>query len=165
MQLILETWRYCPKVTITWVWTVQNFLSCCVRIRHNVCINSSPPSAAYMRQWTGSALVQVMACRLFGAWLIGPICTNFNEVGIKIQNFSFMKMHLKMLSAKLQPFCPRGDELMYNFLPYCARKCGSATFPGFPYGLYFLEKSDYGYVGHGKVINFLKLKQIVLEKS
>ena len=28
------------------------------------CINSSPTSAAYMRQWTGSALVQVMACRL-----------------------------------------------------------------------------------------------------
>ena len=26
-----------------------------------------PPSAAYMRQWTGSALVQVVACRLFGA--------------------------------------------------------------------------------------------------
>ena len=30
-------------------------------------INSSPPSAAYMRQWIGSALVQIMACRLFGA--------------------------------------------------------------------------------------------------
>ena len=28
---------------------------------------SSPPIAAYMRQGTGSALVQVMACRLFGA--------------------------------------------------------------------------------------------------
>ena len=27
--------------------------------------NSSPPSAAYMRRWTGSALFQVMACRLF----------------------------------------------------------------------------------------------------
>ena len=27
-------------------------------------INSSPPSAAYMRRWTGSALAQVMACRL-----------------------------------------------------------------------------------------------------
>ena len=27
----------------------------------------SPPSAAYMRQWTGSALIQIMACRLFGA--------------------------------------------------------------------------------------------------
>ena len=30
-------------------------------------LNWSPPSAASMRQWTGSALVQVMACRLFGA--------------------------------------------------------------------------------------------------
>ena len=29
--------------------------------------NSSPPSAAYMRQWIGSTLVQIMACRLFGA--------------------------------------------------------------------------------------------------
>ena len=30
-------------------------------------INSFPPSAAYMRQWTASALLQIMACRLFGA--------------------------------------------------------------------------------------------------
>ena len=29
--------------------------------------NSAPPSAAYMRQWTVLALVQVMACHLFGA--------------------------------------------------------------------------------------------------
>ena len=28
---------------------------------------SSPPSAAYMRQWIGSALFQIMACHLFGA--------------------------------------------------------------------------------------------------
>ena len=35
----------------------------------HILINSYPPSAAYimyMRQWTGSALVQVMTCRLFG---------------------------------------------------------------------------------------------------
>ena len=32
----------------------------------SVKINSSPPNAAYMLQWTGSALVQVMGCRLFG---------------------------------------------------------------------------------------------------
>ena len=30
-------------------------------------INLSPPSAAYMRQWIVTALVQMMACRLFGA--------------------------------------------------------------------------------------------------
>ena len=28
--------------------------------------NTSTPSAAYMRQWTRSALVQIKACRLFG---------------------------------------------------------------------------------------------------
>ena len=33
-----------------------------------------PPSAAYMRQWTWSSLVQVMACRLSGAKpLPGPM--------------------------------------------------------------------------------------------
>ena len=29
-------------------------------------VNSSIPSAAYMRLWTGSALVQITSCRLFG---------------------------------------------------------------------------------------------------
>ena len=35
------------------------------RIRYN--LTHIPPSAAYVRRWTGCALVQVMACRLFGA--------------------------------------------------------------------------------------------------
>ena len=48
----------------------------CIWFRHQcaICnkesitgINSSTPSAAYMCQWIGSALVQIMACRLFGA--------------------------------------------------------------------------------------------------
>ena len=30
-------------------------------------VNSSPPYAVYMYQWSGVALVQIMACRLFGA--------------------------------------------------------------------------------------------------
>ena len=33
----------------------------------SVWYNSSPPSAACMRQWTRQASVQIMACRLFGA--------------------------------------------------------------------------------------------------
>ena len=38
-------------------------------LNHNLIhfISSSPASAAYMRQWTGSSLVQVMACRLLDA--------------------------------------------------------------------------------------------------
>ena len=44
---------------------------------HLFYINLSSPSAAYMRQWFGSALVQVMACRLFGAkpLLLEPVLT------------------------------------------------------------------------------------------
>ena len=36
--------------------------------------------------------------------LIGPLGTNFSEILIKIQNFSFTKMNLKISSAKWQPF-------------------------------------------------------------
>ena len=56
-----------------------------------------------------------MACRLVGAkplsepvlgiLFIGPWETNFSEILIGIQTFSFKKMHLKMLSAKWRPFC------------------------------------------------------------
>ena len=49
-----------------------------------------------------------------GLFSIGPLGTNCSEILIKIQNFSFMTMHLKISSAKWQPFCPRGDELMEN---------------------------------------------------
>ena len=72
-------------------------------------------------QWIGSALVQIIACHLFGAKplskqvldivLIGPLGTNFSEIWIEIQNFSFTKMPLKMSSGKWWPFCPGGDEL------------------------------------------------------
>ena len=34
----------------------------------------------------------------------------FSKILIKIQNFSFTKMYLKIPSAKRRPFCPEGDE-------------------------------------------------------
>ena len=41
-------------------------------------INSCPPCAAYMRQWIGSALVQTIACRLFGIKpLFQPMLSNY----------------------------------------------------------------------------------------
>ena len=38
-------------------------------------------------------------------FLMEPLGTNFNEILIGIQTFSFKKMHLKMASAKWRPFC------------------------------------------------------------
>ena len=77
--------------------------------------NSSPPSAAYMRQWIKSTLVQIMACRLFGAKQLSklstrPLGTNFSEMPIKIRNFSVTKMYLKISPAKWRPFFPGGVE-------------------------------------------------------
>ena len=90
---------------------------------------SSPLSAAYMRRGTGSAMAQIMACRLDGAKpLSKPIAdmlsfgtqeTQFNEISFESHLFSFKKMRLKMSSAKWRPFCPGGDELTsYYSLPF-----------------------------------------------
>ena len=46
-----------------------------------------------------------------GLLSIGHVGTKFSEIQNKIPDFSFMKMHLKMLSAKRRPFCPGEDEL------------------------------------------------------
>ena len=40
-----------------------------------------------------------------GIFIIGPKGANFSEILIEILKFSFKKMHLKVLSAKLWPFC------------------------------------------------------------
>ena len=84
--------------------------------------NSSPPSAPYMRQWIGSALVQIMTCRLFGAkpsfkpmlglvnWTLrNKLKWNFNQNTV---NVSFKKLHLKISSTKRRPFYPGGDGLI-----------------------------------------------------
>ena len=90
-----------------------------VYITH-VIFNSSPPSAAYLHQWIGWALVQIMACSLLGAnpssepvsgycqW--NPWEETADKFLIKIQNFLFTKMHLKISSVKLRSFCFGGDE-------------------------------------------------------
>ena len=48
---------------------------------------------------------QAIVCTNAGKLLIGPLGTNFNEMLIKIITFSFMKMRLKVSSAKWRPFC------------------------------------------------------------
>ena len=40
-----------------------------------------------------------------GILLIWPLGTNFSEILIAIETFSFKKMHLKISSAKWRPFC------------------------------------------------------------
>ena len=66
---------------IAWHWDVEKSDNTCHLILKWNCpvsnhivmsmlVCPSPPSAPYIRQWTGPALVQVMACRLFGDKLL-----------------------------------------------------------------------------------------------
>ena len=48
---------------------------------------------------------KAIICTNVGLLSIGPLGTNFNEISIGIQIFSFKKMHFKMSSAKWRPFC------------------------------------------------------------
>ena len=81
-------------------------------------INSSPPSAAYMHQWTGSALVQEMACRLFGAKpLPEPMLAccqldSWEQISVKFESEFYhlykKKMHLKLSFANMAAILSRG---------------------------------------------------------
>ena len=90
------------------------------RVCTTINVNSSPHSAAYVRRWIGSALLQIMVCRLFGTKpLSGQTFRYFQELSpgslvyrnnlqwnfIKVENISFTEMHLNISSVKWQPFC------------------------------------------------------------
>ena len=75
-------------------------------------LNSSRLSDVYRHQYTETPLVQLMACRLFGAkpfWanagllLIEPLGTSFSEMWIKIQKCP-CKKKLKLLFANCRSF-------------------------------------------------------------
>ena len=79
------------------------FISCLVfnspSLVSNTCI-SGLGQHWFRRQaitWTNAGLLSIR-----------PLGTNFSEIWIEIQNFSFMEIHLKMLSAKLAAILSRG---------------------------------------------------------
>ena len=53
-----------------------------------------------------------------GVLLIGPLGTNFSEILIGIQTFSFKKMPLKMSSTKWRPFC-LGLNVLISWCIFC----------------------------------------------
>ena len=82
------------------------------------------PCAAYMRQWTWSALVHVMACRLFGGKPLPELMLIYCHFGPKYSwnklqwnlnpnsNIFIHEIALKM-SAKWRSFRPRENELLW----------------------------------------------------
>ena len=92
-------------------------------------VNSSPASAAYTRQWTGSALVQVMTCRLSDAKplpeLMLPYCRmdSLERISMIFESKFYHVHSCKCIwnchLPKWQPFCPRemsSNELTMTFI-------------------------------------------------
>ena len=81
-------------------------------------VNSSPLSAAYMRQWTRSSLVQVMACCLFGTKPLPETMLTYcqldswEHISVKFESefyhFHSRKCSWKCRLPKWRPFCPGG---------------------------------------------------------
>ena len=111
--------------------TVWSYLFCftkCVRYVLNISANAN--------QWKRSPMVHIVQIPQIdhgsnnglspfrrqtiiytnaGLLLIRPLGTKFNEILIKIQNFLFTKMLVKISSAKWRPFCP-GEDVV-NIVP------------------------------------------------
>ena len=73
-------------------------------------INLSPPSATYMRWWTGSALIQIMACRLDGTNPLSEPMLTISQLDPK--KYISMKFYLKFkyfYSRKCVSTCRLGN--------------------------------------------------------
>ena len=74
-------------------------------------LNSSPLYSSINRVIIGSGnglspgRRQAITWTNAGLLSIRPLGTNFSEIQIKVHNFSFIIMHLKLSSVKWQPFC------------------------------------------------------------
>ena len=66
--------------------------------------------------WTNTDLLPIRLSR-----------TNFSEIWIKIQQFSFKNMHLKKSSAKCQPFCSGFIVLINRISPPIPPTCRHST--------------------------------------
>ena len=62
----------------------------------NCIVNSSPPSAAYMRQWPRSALIQIMACRLFVAKPLSELMLGHCQFGPQEQTLAKFEQKYKL---------------------------------------------------------------------
>ena len=95
-------------------------------------VNSSPTSVAYMRRWTVSALVRVMAFCLLGAKSLPEPLLIYCQMDLqehtsvkfewKYKTFHSWKCIWTCCLRKWSPFCPGGDELKSVFHYYSSLK-------------------------------------------
>ena len=113
--LIVPLWMLWHKIVHSFGF-LSSLLSYCVLIEWG-CLGWSRIYALLNRVSIGSenglspVWRQAITRTNTGLLLIRLLETNFSEIWIGIISFSFKKIHLKMLSAKMAAILSRGDEL------------------------------------------------------
>ena len=112
----LPSLNYCQDISVNSKWPLNLTKWRTIALEHHY-----SPSAAYMRQWTGSSLIRVMACRTFGAKpLHEPILVycqldSLVQGSVKFesdfQHFHSGKYIWKCRVPKWRPFCWGRGEL------------------------------------------------------
>ena len=83
-------------------------------------INSYPPNVTYMRQWIGWVLVQIMACRLFGAKPLSKPMLGYGQLdpwgqtSLKFQSIYIISIHenvFQNIVCGMTAILSRGNEL------------------------------------------------------
>ena len=83
----------------------------------HVYLISSPRSAAYMRRWTGSTLVQIIACPLIGAKpLSEPIRNNFQWTLTRNSHNFIRENALENVVCKMAALFPRRSWVIHVFV-------------------------------------------------
>ena len=76
-------------------------------------IKLSPPSAVYIRPWTGPELVQLMACRQLGTKPLPEPMLAYCQLDPWEQNSRKCIWNCRL--PKWRPCCPGGEELTYEY--------------------------------------------------
>ena len=98
---------------------------CCLWINGLLSINSSRPSDAYMRQLIRVSLVQIMACRRFGAKPLSPLMMAYHwsdhweHIAVKFESKlnDFQTRQSIRTSSKCRPFCLCFSMLKCLYIP------------------------------------------------
>ena len=87
-----------------------------------------PPSATYMGRWTGSVLVQIMACRLFGAKTLSKLMLEYcqldpyEQTSVKFQS-KYKTIHSTTCNWKFR--LRNGGHFVQGPVSQCRRKLDS----------------------------------------
>ena len=108
---------FCGRHVLThWDWVTHKCVNKLTSIDSD---NGLSPGRRQAIIWTNAEIL-----------LIGPFGTNFSEILIGIQTFSFKKVHLKMSSAKCRPFCLSLTDNDYWHVPSLISPLTCCTTPG-----------------------------------